>query len=146
MAFEAQGDMQVSYVNVGTGQVVTISEEYLCRDHIDLDDVSLPEWQRNEYALGKDVMESDDYVELPSQYDIHEYTIMLGFAEEQSDSSVRGKLVASLRGKNVYRRFKDTAIRSDVIEQWYAHRERAFGAIALDWCRENEIEADEDLS
>ena len=108
--------------------------------------MSLPEWQRNEYALGKDVMESDEYLELPSQYDIHEYTIMLGFAEEQSDSAVRGKLVASLRGKNVYRRFKDTAIKSDVIEQWYAHRERAFAAIALDWCRENEIEADEDLS
>ncbi len=145
-AFDAQGDMALSYVNVGNGQVVTISEEYIDCAHIDLEDESLPEWLRNEYALGNDVVESDDFIALPSQYDIHEYTIMLGFADAQSDSVIRGKLVASLRGKGAYRRFKDTAIESGVIEHWYVHRERAIAAIAIDWCRENDIEADEDLS
>ncbi len=90
-------------MNVRTGRVETISEEYLeSTDHsAERDD--LPEWLRDEYVRSREISESSDYVDLPSQHEIHEYEIMRSFAEEHSDSVIRGTLLESLRGRGAFR-------------------------------------------
>ena len=142
-AFEMQDAMSFSYVNVRTGRVETISEEYLESTDHDRDSEDLPEWLRDEYARGREIFESSDYVDLLSQYEIHEYELMRSFAEEQSDSAVRKTLLGSLRGRGAFRRFKDAAFDSGVIEDWYIHRTNALAEIARDWCEENGFEVGE---
>ena len=79
--------------------------------------------------------ESDDYVRLPSQYELHEYNIMERFAEEQNNAV----LMRALRGRKPYRTFKDRAIDLGLDQEYYAFRSRAYADIAREWCRENDI-------
>lgn len=142
-AFEMQDAMSCSYMNVRTGRVETISEEYLESTDTDRESEDLPEWLRDEYARGREISESSDYVDLPSQYEIHEYEIMWSFADEQSDFAVRERLLRSLRGRGAFRRFKDAAFDSGVIEDWYTHRITALTEIARNWSEENGFEVGE---
>ena len=81
----------------------------------------------------------DEYVELPSQYEIDEYRIMEAFAEAMPDEHKQELLFVALSGKGAFRRFKDTLIRVKLEKEWYAYRFLAFVDIAREWCEENEI-------
>ena len=102
---------------------------------------SVPDYD-NDYAdmsefedTAAKIEESDDYVRLPSQYELHEYNIMERFAEEKSNTI----LMRSLHGRRPYRTFKDRAIDLGLDQQYYSFRTKAFGEIAREWCRENGI-------
>ncbi len=81
------------------------------------------------------IEESNDYIRLPSQYELHEYRIMERFAEEKGNTV----LMRALHGRRPYRTFKDRAIDLDLDREYYAFRTKAYGEIAREWCRENEI-------
>jgi nitroreductase len=97
----------------------------------------------NEYDRdsGTDPEEYGDgeYIDLPSQYEIHEYEIMENFAETISDARKRELLTVALEGKGAFRRFKDTLHRVELADSWYKFRSRAFIRLAREWCVENEI-------
>ncbi len=142
-ALEMQDVTTCSYVNARTGRVETISEEYLEPSDYDLENEDLPEWLRDEYARGREIFGSSDYLDLPSQYEIHEYEIMRSFAEEQADSAIREKLLVSMRGKGAFRRFKDVAFDLGVIDDWYKYKTDALVEIAREWCEANDFEVGE---
>lgn len=53
-------------------------------DNNDDDDEYLgkrPDWEKDIFDKTKEVPTSDDYLELPSQFDIHEYQIMQEFCQ-----------------------------------------------------------------
>lgn len=73
-------------------------DEIICRDPEFLDESTLEDIELN----------WKDYILLPTQYDIHEYLIMQDFAMDYPYEQMREKMLASLRGKGAFRRFKDT--------------------------------------
>lgn len=81
---------------------------------------------------------------LSSQYDIHEYKIIRDFATDQIDSTIRDRLLETIKGKGAFRRFKDTAFDLGVIDHWYAYKREALSSIALEWCEENDIDVEAD--
>ena len=83
--------------------------------------------------------EGEEYISLPSQYDIHEYQIMSDFADFVTDKHKQELLYVSLEGKGAFRRFKDTLIRTGLQEEWYAFKREAFIEIAKEWCENNNI-------
>lgn len=83
--------------------------------------------------------ESEEYIALPTQYDIHEYRIMEAFALEVRDPRKRDALLYALRGNGAFRRFKDALIDMNIAEAWYDYRNRAFHMIAKEWCEEHDI-------
>lgn len=77
---------------------------------------------------------------LPTQYDIHEYSIMEDFVETIDDTRLQNQLYIALNGSGAFRRFKDTCINFDVINDWYKFRDERYREIAIAWCKKNNIE------
>ena len=81
----------------------------------------------------------DDFVLLPTQYDINEYSIMEDFIDEIDNEEIKYKLYESIRGKGAFRRFKNMIYYLNVKNQWYDFRAKAFKKIAIEWCEDNNI-------
>jgi len=77
---------------------------------------------------------------LPTRYDINEYEMMEDFAETIKDTRLQNQLYISLNGSGAFRRFKDTCINFDIIDDWYKFRDEKYKALAINWCKDNNIE------
>lgn len=76
---------------------------------------------------------------LPTRYDINEYEMMKDFVETIEDIRLQNQLYISLNGSGAFRRFKDTCINFDIINDWYKFRDEKYKEIAINWCKENNI-------
>jgi hypothetical protein len=84
----------------------------------------------------------DDYLALPDRFEIDEYRMMERFASGLQHARQGDELLAALRGRGAFRRFKDAAHRLRLIDEWYAFRDRGYEAVAQAWCDANNIEVD----
>ena len=99
-------------------------------------------WYNEEYPSDEDdpeQFEEDEWIALPSSWDIHEYDIMARFTAGVRDARKQDSLEHALHGKGAFRRFKDTLIRTGLEQQWYDYRDQALLRIAKEWCEENDI-------
>lgn len=76
---------------------------------------------------------------LPTKYDIYEYSMMEDFAETIEDIILKNQLYIALKGSGAFRRFKDTSINFDIINDWYKFRDEKYKEIAIEWCNKNNI-------
>ena len=87
-AMDTPADGWMAYINRRTGEIVTFSEdEVVFRD--DDDGLILPDWQAEFVAKAKEIEASDEFVQLPDKFDIHEYSIMERFCHGVDDDTVR---------------------------------------------------------
>ena len=77
---------------------------------------------------------------LPTQYEINEYQIMLDFIETIDNLEIKSNLHRLIQGKGAFRRFKDYCFEMDIIQKWYDFRDKRYKEIAIDWCKQNELE------
>lgn len=77
---------------------------------------------------------------LSTRYDINEYGMMEDFAETIKDVRLQNQLYISLNGSGAFRRFKDTCINFDIINDWYKFRDEKYKELAINWCKKNHIE------
>ncbi|ADU29547.1 UPF0158 family protein [Evansella cellulosilytica] len=131
-----------NYVNIQTGEVVSISNDILLKvedDEIDLD--NHPEWEHEMIHEAIDLLENDgDYIEVPSKYEINEYGIMEDFAFNVKPDKVSDKLSRAIQGRGAFRRFKDTIDELGVTEEWYKYKRERLKEMAIKWCQRNGIE------
>lgn len=131
------------FLNTKTGEFVSVQQDHLgiAEDLDEDDDLSgYRDWEQEAIREAVCLLENwDDYAELPTQYDIHEYSIMEDFAYATKDTVKREKLCRALQGKGAFRRFKDTVIYTGLEETWYAYRFLAYVKIAREWCEDNGI-------
>lgn len=76
---------------------------------------------------------------LPTRYDINEYEMMEDFTETIEDIRLQNQLYIALNGSGAFRRFKDTCINFDIIDNWYKFRDERYKELAINWCKENNI-------
>ncbi|KAA3640756.1 MAG: hypothetical protein DWP95_08145 [Proteobacteria bacterium] len=143
-AFETQNSESVSYINVNNGDVVIVFEDFLISPNSDKVDAMMPECQKEEINRCQDIESGDDWIELPSQFEINEYQIMRTFADNRKDTNENQKLHAALTGSKAFRRFKDTAFDIGVIDEWYKFKTKALTDIARTWCEDNGFDIIED--
>ena len=72
---------------------------------------------------------------LPTRYYINEYDMMVDFAKTIEDTRLQNQLYISLNGSGAFRRFKDTCINFDIINDWYKFRDERYKQLAIDWCK-----------
>lgn len=77
---------------------------------------------------------------LPTQYEINEYQIMVDFIETIENDKTQEELKRLIQGKGAFRRFKDYCFESNIIQNWYKHKEQKYKEIAIEWCRKNKLE------
>ncbi len=132
-AIDAPVDGWMAYINRRTGEIVGFSEDDVAF-HDDDDDI-LPDWQSEIVAKAKEVEASDDFVQLPDKFDIHEYAIMERFCLGVDDDTLREDLLDTIRGRGAFRRFKGMISRHGLEQAWWAYRDAAFEKIATDFLK-----------
>lgn len=140
-AIDFQTDDISSYLNVKTGEVVTVTDEDFgaAEDQEDLDEY--PSWQQENIETAQEILaHKESFIELPTKYDIHEYEIMEKFVLSLKERKISDSLYRAIKGKGAFRRFKDDIIRFDVEDDWFKYRGEAIRQIAVDWCERNQIE------
>ncbi len=162
LAFEDHGSELSHYLDMETGRVVSLSDDYseieedddeLGEDELPDDDdegpelPSEPDWIRAERALHAEVSEGlgTRYIEIPAD-DRHEaYRDMEKFIDTVQDRRLQGWLARSIVGSGAFRRFKD-ALSGDFHERhrWFEFKNARLEARIRDWLESEEIELIED--
>jgi hypothetical protein len=142
-ALESQTDESYFFLNKQTGEVVFISEEEASAAEDDEPIEDFPEWQRPLIEIAKEIDTTDNYIPLPTKFDIDEYHIMEDFCLSLKDSEMRDTFYNLIKGSGAFRRFKDALYEYDLSDDWHKFHDNALRQIAIEWCKENDIEFDE---
>ena len=141
---EAQSDENCAFLNKKTGEVVLISEEEQRAAEDDEPIENFPEWQQDLIKIAKEILaESNNYIGLPSKFDIHEYSIMERFCLSLNDAETREIFYHLIKDRGAFRRFKDAIHDYGIADDWYRYRDNALKEIAIEWCQENDIYFDD---
>jgi hypothetical protein len=138
-ALDEGGDELSHYLDKRSGEILLITDEEMSAAEEDEPLADYPDWQQESLLKAREILESDDFVQLPSQFDINEYSIMERFANEYEDPRTRAELLRSIKGKGAFRRFKDTLIDLDIQDAWYEFRRQEFEQIAIEWLETEQI-------
>ena len=77
---------------------------------------------------------------LPTQYEINEYQIIVDFIDSIENPETKSNLQRIIQGKGAFRRFKDYCFEINIIQDWYKYKEEKYKEIAIEWCKQNELE------
>jgi Uncharacterised protein family (UPF0158) len=143
-ALEVTSDEMSWFVHKQTGQVVMVSHEVmrLAEDDAEAD---LPDWQEEELRVARDVLESTDWLGLPSKFDVHEWEIMNRFAQSVAVPAQREEVLDAIHGSGAFRQFKSTIRRLRLEDAWFSFRDSAFEEMAKSWLDDHSFEIDDDF-
>jgi hypothetical protein len=138
---ESQSDESSSYLNIKTGEVVLMTDYAMraAEDDEPLED--MPDWERELVEIaGEIINETGEHIPLPTKFDIDEYSIMENFCMSLDKKEIGDILCDLISGSGAFRRFKDAIYKYGVEKEWYTYRDNAMKELAIEWCRENNIE------
>ena len=147
---ELVGEMQTlsdetrAYINKLTGELITITNDDIAMAESDEREEGF-EWQDEIIQTTKQVLTSDDYLELPSKFEIHDYKIMERFCLSIPDENISADLLGRIRGSGAFRRFKDRIDYYDLEKDWFKFRDDAYKEIAISWLEDNGFAYIDDL-
>ncbi|MBN2354805.1 hypothetical protein JXO59_01760 [candidate division KSB1 bacterium] len=138
-AMEMQAEGSHQFLHLATGEIYYISDEEFdyAKQEEPLDHI--PDWQIESVERAKTILSTEEYLALPSTFDIHEYAIMERFCLSITDDALRDKMYNAIKGSGAFRRFKENIFYHNIEQDWYQFREEAFYKIAVDWCNDNKI-------
>jgi hypothetical protein len=138
-ALEAAGEEFAHYLDRNTGEIVMLTNEEMEAAEEDELISEYPDWQREAILKAREILKSENFVELPDQFDIHEYQIMEDFCLEFEDRRVGEDLRRLIKGSGAFRRFKNAIYSMGADKSWYEFRRAAIEKIATEWLEENAI-------
>jgi len=127
------------YLNRHTGATIPLTAEILSLAEETDDLTQLEDWEQEMVREALEVLESDAFLQLPSQFEIHEYRIMEDFCTSLADETLSRELLYQIRGAGAFRRFKDAIYQHDIQESWYRFQQAALEEIAAAWLDEHQI-------
>ena len=143
---EFQSLESCSYLNLVTGEIILVADEDI-RAVESGDDISEhADWYKETIASTKMFLENEDqYLELPTTYELNEYQIMENFVCSIPAEEQREKMLNLIRGKGAFYRFKQGIERFLLKEQWYKYRDAEITKFAEEWCKENNLQYENEL-
>ncbi len=128
------------YPDRRTGEIVLVTDE----DMTAAEDAELisayPDWQRDSILKAREVLrDSEKFIQLPDQFDIHEYQIMEDFCLAFEDRQIGQQLLRLIKGSGAFGRFKNAIHEMGVEKAWYEFKRSELERIAIEWLEENEI-------
>ena len=131
------GDPFQSFYDKECDEVVWISDDDLALADDERDDPAL----FADYELAIRIADDDgtSFIPLPSQWEVHEYSIMQDFAQDLPESEAKDRILYDLRGSGAFRRFRDNVHRLFLADAWYTFRDERLSKIARQWADENDV-------
>jgi len=140
-AMEIRPQESSFFLNKETGEVVMVSEEEFGAAEEGENLEEYPDWQQEAIIVARDILDhKEKYVELPSEFEIDEYGMMVDFCRSLEDPQISEALSQAIKGKGAFRRFKDHIIELGIEDRWYKYRDEAFKKMAIEWCEDNNID------
>lgn len=133
------GDDFHALLNRITGELATISNEEIRAVEEEDDLEEYPQWQHDSIRKAEEILGSDDWLELPSKFDVHEWEIMRDFCYSVDDERLSSELLDAIHGSGAFRHFKNTVHYRGVEQDWYRFRQEALEQIARDWLERHDI-------
>ena len=136
------------YYNKLTGEVLNVNDDdfrIVEDDDFENNLNNYPEWQREHLKEVYILMYEDveNYISLPNNFDIKDSDIMEEFIETVSNENKRRQLEKCMWQKGMYRKFKDKLLQIGLEEQYYAFYDERLKEIAIEWCKDNNLEYEE---
>lgn len=128
-----------AFLNKATGELVVVSNEEFGAVEREDDINKYPDWQRELIQKAQEILETDDYLPLPSEDEIDDYDIMERFCLSIENEKLSAYLLDQIRGKGAFRRFENAIDRQGIAEDWYKFRQAELEGIAAAWLEENSI-------
>ncbi|HSE88785.1 MAG TPA: UPF0158 family protein [Candidatus Binatia bacterium] len=126
-------DEATVYINRKTGELITLAHEELALAEDPEEAGDAPQWQKDLLPKAQEVLASEDFIPLPSKFEIHEWSIMERFARSLTDPAASDELDAAIHGGGAFRRFKDAVQRLGIADEWYRFREATLEEIAIEF-------------
>lgn len=118
-----------AFINRRTGELYTmITDEFMIDDEDD-----------EARKKREEIEDSDDWVALPSKWDLNEYRIMEDFAAGLKNKRLQADLLDTIGGRGTFRRFKNMIDRAGLLDDWYKFKHEAFREFAADFLKSEEI-------
>ena len=117
-------------INSTTGEIVCYTEEEAMMAGSEGE--RLPAWFVELAPKVREASTSEAFLELPGPFEFHEYSVMEDFASSLP-APARSRVLAAMRGRGAFRGFKHAVDREGVRDQWFAWRDEALRALAIDF-------------
>jgi hypothetical protein len=129
------------FLNRLTGNIVVISDDEF-RKAEEFDSLEhLSDWKQEELYDAFDILENgENYLRLPTKYDINEYRLIEEFCYSIQDTKKQTALINAIHGKGAFHRFKDKISFFEMEDQWYAFRDERYREMAIEWCEDHGVD------
>lgn len=144
-AMDAAGEEHSQYLDKRTGEIFMVTNEEMeaADEEMEAEEdeplSEYPDWQRETILKAREILKSDDFVELPTQFDIDEYKIMEEFCLAFDDRQVGEQLLRQIKGSGAFRRFRNAIYSMGVEKAWYEFRRTEIEKLAIEWLEEKGI-------
>jgi hypothetical protein len=139
-ALQMQLDESSSFLDLDTGRVETVSNEFLGEpDESVGEEPGFPAWQKHEFEVAKPIVSTDRFQQLPTKFDVHEWAIMRDFSNSVALERVREDLLNAIHGAGAFGTSKTPSAGTGSSRLGFTFRALALKEIALDWCEEHHI-------
>jgi hypothetical protein len=136
-----------AYVSQSTGEVISVTnDEFSIVEENNGDWSEYDTLEQEFFQKVEKIVSSDEFLELPNQYEIHEYEIMERFCLSIADEKVSDVLLDKIRGSGAFRRFKDTVYRYGIEKDWFRFKDEAYKEIAVTWLESHGFEYADDMN
>lgn len=123
-AFELDYEFMTFYVNLQTGEIVSLTEE---------EDFSGKDENSDENTI------PEHYLPLPDKWEINQYGIMEDFCYTIKVDEIHNSLISAIQGKGAFTKFF-SAVKFYKIEQsWNTYYKERLKDIAIQFCRDNDL-------
>jgi len=156
-------DESHAYLKKTTGKVITITDDdfAMVEDAEEIEEIleegygdEINDSSSNDLDLEaaffrdvKNVLSLDeDYLKLPSQFDINDYEIMERFCFSIPNEKIGDVLLRKIRGAGAFRRFKETIDRYKIEEDWFKFKDEAYKEIAVAWLERHGFAYTDDMN
>lgn len=136
------------YYNRITGEILIVNDDdfkMIEDDDFETNIEQYPKWQKEHLKEVYNLMyeDIDNYISLPNSFNIRESNIMEDFIKTIKNEKKRQQLENCMWQKGMYRKFKDKLAQIELEEQYYKFYDEKLKEIAIEWCKENDLEYEE---
>ena len=138
-------DETVCYFHKESGEIVTFTDEIMQIAEGNAPPEDRPRWLQDAVSEALEfVRKEEEYIPLPTQFDIHEYAIMERFCRSIEDRDKSQALYRAIKGRGAFRMFRDKIRALGLVDDWQEYRAEAMAEHARRWCIGNDVKYHED--
>lgn len=135
---DMQSDQICSFLHRSSGEIITLQTETIWAVEENNERSDYADWEKEEIALAKKALKTDEYLRFPDSFEINEFSVMKDFCESLG-GDLSDEMLNLLGGSGSFKRFKQAIYRHGIEEAWYDYKQTALETVAAEWLKQNNI-------